>query len=380
MPSRRLIITAPRGSGGSYTHLTEVLPRLMKLRPGWDIELHASPEVLRASFGSERASWMRLLPSGSYADWLRWEFVDLPRLLRQDREALVWAPFGPALNIALARRAVWMSRNIIPLLPIRQWEVSRADRPRLRAMKAVIVLWARFARRTICVSHDARARLAKLASVDPARIPVIAHGVASVDERILCSTPELEALRSEPYLLHVGQPMAYRRTKELFRAYSEVALQRPDLPPLVVAGAARGPDASYERECLKSLDSAIRSNRARMLGHVHHADVLSLMAKAHAFLYPSVHENCPNVVLEALAAGRVGVYADIPTVRELADDAGVFVRDGGLPTLAEAIERAAFDQAARADIARRALARAPRFTWELTAEHTATVLDEVFAG
>jgi alpha-1,3-rhamnosyl/mannosyltransferase len=117
-----------------------------------------------------------------------------------------------------------------------------------------------------------------------------------------------------------------------------------------------------------------------VLGQISHADVLALMATAHAFLYPSVHENCPNVVLEALAAGRVAVYSDIAPVRELAGDAGLFVADPRPGNLTSAIERASFDAAHRQGVAVEARRRAARFTWERTADRTAAALDELFEG
>jgi glycosyltransferase involved in cell wall biosynthesis len=273
-----------------------------------------------------------------------------------------------------------MSRNIIPLLPYRQWEVSRADRPRLLAMQGMVVFWARFARQTICVSHDAQVRLARLARVRAERLRVIPHGVRPYDEVPACSTRELEAIRSRPYLLYVGQPAPYRRTRELFLAYSELSARRTDIPPLVVIGSARAADAAYERECMRCLEPAIQRKQVLVLGQLDHDDVLALMAKAHAFLYPSVHENCPNVVLEALAAGRVAVYADIPPVRELAADAGIFVDDLGGPSLVEAIERASFDDGLRRKIATAARCRAGHFTWERAAKETVAVLDSVLDG
>jgi glycosyltransferase involved in cell wall biosynthesis len=102
------------------------------------------------------------------------------------------------------------------------------------------------------------------------------------------------------------------------------------------------------------------------------------MSTAHAFLYPSVHENCPNVVLEALAAGRVGVYADIAPVRELTGEAGLFVRDPGPLTLSDAIEEAAFNEPRRLGIAQQASQRAKLFTWARTAEATAAMLELAF--
>lgn len=351
----------------------------MTLRPDWNIELHASPEVLRASFGTLGEPWMRPLSGSTYLHRARWEFGRLPQMLRSDPSLLVWAPFGPPANLALAPRTVWMSRNIIPLLPMRMWEVSRADMMRVLALRGNLMLWARTARKTIAVSKDAQMRLARLARVAPDSIPVIPHGVGPAPTSTPVGERRHESVRRQPYLLHVGQPTAYRRTRELFQAYARLADERPDLPPLLAAGTARRVDASYERTCTDLLESAVLRGQAHLLGQISHSEVMDLMAEAHAFLYPSVHENCPNVVLEALGAGRVGVYSDIPTIRELAGGAGIFVPTPSAENLAPAIVRASFDLQLRADVSREARLRAALFSWERTANLTAAALDAAFA-
>jgi glycosyltransferase involved in cell wall biosynthesis len=372
---RTLVVSALRGSGGAYTHLSRILPRIRRLLRSWHIELHASSTVLRACFGRAAEDWMRPLAGDGYIARLRWELVDLPRRLRANPRALLWAPFGPPLNVSLAPRSIWISQNLLPLLGARDLEVGSSDRLRIRALRPLYRHWARSARRTICVSSHARDRLARLANVDPASIAVIPHGVDPIPGTLRCSTPELESVRASRYVLNVGQPIAYRRTRELVGAFAILAARRPDVPPLAIVGKARGVDARYESECMELLAPLLRAGRAFFLGQVPHADTLALTASAHTFVYPSVHEDCPNVVLEALSARRVSVYADIPAVRELAADAGLFVADPRPEGLADALERAVFDAIERTRISKAAELRAPLFDWDRAAERTAAVIE-----
>jgi glycosyltransferase involved in cell wall biosynthesis len=320
---------------------------------------------------------MRPLGGADYGTRLRWEFVQLPELLRRDPDALVYSPFGPPLNLSIATRAVWASRNIIPLLPIETWEVSEADRGRLLAVRLLLVLWARASRGRICVSEHARQRLSALAGVAIGEIAAIPHGTDPASPRA-CSDAALERIRVRPYILHVGQAVAYKRTLELVRGYARLAARRSDLPPLVMVGRARAADQEYERLCLAELDPLIASGRAIALGQVPHPEALALMASAHAFVYPSVHEDCPNVVLEALAAGRVGVYADIPAVRELAGDAALYVRDPQPEPIAQALEAGVFDPNLRIRLGAEATRRAGQFTWGETVRRTIDELDAAF--
>jgi glycosyltransferase involved in cell wall biosynthesis len=83
-------------------------------------------------------------------------------------------------------------------------------------------------------------------------------------------------------------------------------------------------------------------------------------------------------VLEALAARCVAVYADIPGVRELTGEAGVFVSDPQPSTLELAIERATFDGTLRNRVSHDAWERSKHFTWDRTAELTAEALGLAF--
>jgi glycosyltransferase involved in cell wall biosynthesis len=103
---------------------------------------------------------------------------------------------------------------------------------------------------------------------------------------------------------------------------------------------------------------------------------VALAARARVVAYPSVHEDCPNVVLEALAGGRVLVCADIAATRELADSSAVFVRDPDPERIESALERAVYDEPLRRSLEQGALARAGLFTWDRTAARTIAVLEE----
>jgi glycosyltransferase involved in cell wall biosynthesis len=374
--SQTLIVTAPRGSGGAYALLRNALPRVMRLLPSWNIQVHALSEVLQACFGTTREPWMRPLPGEGYSARLHWEFRQLPALLRADANAIVWAPFGPPFNLMLARRTIWTCHNIIALLPARERELSRGNRTRIRLLRALFWHWARHGLSTVCVSQHARARLARLSRVDTEKIAVIPHGIDPIPSTARCSNDSLEQLRRDPYILHVGEPTPYRRTRELVEAFAVLARTHQQIPRLLMAGEATPADRAYAESCAPVLEPLRRQGHAVTLGTLPHGDVLALMAGARTFAYPSVHEDCPCVVLEALSAGRVGVYAEIPGVRELAADAGVFVSEVTVGALVGALERATFDEALRTAVASAARERAAHFTWDRAAERTATVLQE----
>jgi glycosyltransferase involved in cell wall biosynthesis len=348
IPKRpRIVVTAWRGSGGALNHLARVVGRL----PG---------------------DWLHEIRSQTRAARLRWEFVDLPALMQADSDALIFSPFGPLLNLSLAPRAIWMPQNIVPLLDFDAWEVSDADVPRNVALRYLFVSNARLSRSVVCVSKHARERIIALARIPAERVHAVPHGV---DAPASVPAPARLGWMALPYILHLGQLTPYRRTVEVIQGYAELARRRPDVPRLVIAGEVRPEDRDYGARCQDQLQPLIAEGRAVFAGRLTHPDALVAIARAHTIAYPSVHEDCPNAVLEALAAGRVSVLADIPATRELADQAAILVPDPTPHRLAEALERAVFDAGLRGRLEQQALRRGATFTWSRSAEELASVFD-----
>jgi glycosyltransferase involved in cell wall biosynthesis len=367
---RRLLITAPRGSGGTMTHLREVIPRLSRLMSDWQLELHAAPETL-ATLPDEGAPFARVpLPGAHYAARASWELFDLPRLAA-DRRTLIYAPFGPPFNLAVGPRCVFMARNIIPLLPPDTWEVSPAELARNHMLRVIFAAQARVARRVICVSQHAAARL-RLLSGRSDGIDVVPHGCAPVRTTDPTDDRVRDIVR-RPFLLSVGQPTPYRRVDELILAMNH--LGKDDAPPLVLVGDAREIDHAYAARCAALAEPLERSGRVIRLGQLRSPDVLALTAAATLIVYPSVHEDCPNVILEAMAAGKAIICADIPATRELADGVACFVEDPRAATLASAIRDLMGDDAGRQELAGRALERSSHYDWQRSAERTAEALE-----
>jgi glycosyltransferase involved in cell wall biosynthesis len=375
---RRVIVSAPVSSGGLYTHLRYVFPRLQAVEPDWTFEVHAPEVVLRSVFGRMNEPWMHVTGNGSLRERLRWEFRDLPALLRSDPSALLFAPFGPLLNVPLASRGVVKSENLLALVPHRGLDLRPAEQARLTIMRRVYVANARRARTLVCASRHARARLSTLSGVAEDRMCVVPHGIEPPPPGKACRSESAEAIRRRPYVLHVGQAWPYRRTLQLARGYAELVKRRPDAPPLVWVGAALPIQLGYQQRCLDVLRPLLDSGKAFHLGQVAHEDVLALTSSAHTIVYPSICEDCPNVVLEALGVGAVLVCADIPANRELADDQAVYVRESSPHGIADALERALFDTTLRARVQAGAHERASMFTWNRTAERIADALRDAF--
>jgi glycosyltransferase involved in cell wall biosynthesis len=121
--------------------------------------------------------------------------------------------------------------------------------------------------------------------------------------------------------------------------------------PVIMAGSASGPNGQY---------SPLRN--ARHLGELPHGEILQWMARSAIVASPSRYEPFGLAPLEAAQAGAALVLADIPTYRELWDQAALFAPADDAQAFAAAINRFASDDALRHEFAVRAKERSARFT------------------
>jgi glycogen(starch) synthase len=112
--------------------------------------------------------------------------------------------------------------------------------------------------------------------------------------------------------------------------------------PVELAGQSRG----------------VRARHARMLGPLPRPGLRARMAQAAIFAHPACYEPFGLAVLEAAQAGCALVLGDIDSLRELWDEAAMFVAPGDETALTAALEELIVDEPLRAQLAGRARRRA----------------------
>jgi glycosyltransferase involved in cell wall biosynthesis len=93
-------------------------------------------------------------------------------------------------------------------------------------------------------------------------------------------------------------------------------------------------------------------------------EVAELLGEAAVFAFPSLKEGLPLALLEAMASRKIVVASNIPSIREVLGDAGLYFPPGNPEELAERLEEALDGRGLRKEKGR--LAREivdERFTW-----------------
>jgi alpha-1,3-rhamnosyl/mannosyltransferase len=153
---------------------------------------------------------------------------------------------------------------------------------------------------------------------------------------------------------------------------------------LVIAGAwdLRYPEArelansSGVKTSTENGQHPVSSNQLPVwLGPVLEADLPALYSAATAFVFPSLYEGFGLPVLEAMACGTPVVCSNTSSLPEVAGDpsAALLVDPLDTEALAEALRLVLTNNNLRAELRRRGLARAARFTWQQTAAATLVI-------
>jgi len=285
-----------------------------------------------------------------------WEQLALP--VRARGAELIYSPANLA-PLASARNVV----VIHDLAPLRhpEWYGSAYVRWQRLALPRI----ARRARRVITVSEFSRGELVELLGLEHDDVSVVRGGVGEAFSPDADPAPARAAHRLDrPYALAVGTRVVRKNLAALERAAGALASAGVEL---VTAGSGRG----YMRE-----ESA---PAARPLGYVVEEQLPGLYAGARALVMPSLYEGFGLPCLEAMASGTPLVAADRAALPETCGNAALLVDPDDAEALAEALIRAATDDALRERLISAGRERAARFTWSRAAQDTDALIGGLLA-
>jgi glycosyltransferase involved in cell wall biosynthesis len=217
----------------------------------------------------------------------------------------------------------------------------------------------------LAVSEATAADARRLAGVAPTRLTVVPEGLAPGFERAEGAADRVRERHGleRPYLVYVGALDHRKDPRSLLRAWQVARAAGADVD-LVVAGAA-GRQAPADM------------GGARLLGYLEHADLVDVYSAATCLVFPSRYEGFGLPLLEAMGCGCPVVAYRNSSLPEVAGDAAVLVEDGDAEALGRAAAEIAADPRRAADLRRRGLERARRYTWRRTARATIAAYDSV---
>jgi glycosyltransferase involved in cell wall biosynthesis len=299
-----------------------------------------------------------------------WEKLCLSPLLKRLGADVLFCPGGiVGARVPAGCKTVTMFRNMIPFSPqqrrkygagamrIRNWLLERAM-ARSMAKADCVIFISEFARRVV------EKKVPRL----PGKTVVIPHGVNSVFRNN--HEPRPQWVPAGNYILYVSILDVYKAQLEVVRAFALLKARRPTAEKLILAGPDRSP---YARAVQDEIVRLGLRNDVLLSGPVAHDALPSLYRNALINIFASECENCPNIMLEALASGRPLLASSREPMPEFGGDAAVYFDPCSPQELAEKLEAIIDDPIRLTELSDKALqrsllydgSRAAQRTWEL---------------
>jgi glycosyltransferase involved in cell wall biosynthesis len=283
----------------------------------------------------------------------------LERLIEQGEVDLVnfHSQFTGVTGIPIARRY-----RIPPVFTMHNplWSDAAACQSRLQRTK----FWLEQRTETqadavICLSGHVMEHRVRYFGLSPARATVAPVGV---DDFWFQSRPisrlvkERYAPNGEPLILLVGRIAAYKNQLVLAQALPRLLAAMPNARLVFVGSQDSSP---YLRRVRAAVAEAHAESHVIFAGAVPLEELAQIYEIAQVFVLPSLHENCPQALLEAMAQGKAIVASDIPPVRELLPDGSAeLVPPLHHEAMAQTLIRLLRDDRAREELGARARKRA----------------------
>jgi glycosyltransferase involved in cell wall biosynthesis len=343
-----LLTLVPGELGGSETYVRELLRSLGRVGE-LDYRVLLPPAAPDAGEGlpSEVATDYRLAGSVPQRLLAMSEAAARPGRLRGRLAAAAVVHFPLTIRIPAVR-----TPSVVTLHDLQHLDLPSMFPRSERAFRRVA--WHRSVRaadRVIVVSEFVRRGAIEQLGIDAARIRVVALGL---DHAHLRPT----TVSREPFLLYPARRWPHKNHERLFEAFARLRRERPELRLVLTGGGS----------------TAALPEGVEALGRVAPAEVVSLMQRASALVFPSLYEGFGLPPLEAMACGCPVACSNIAALPETVGDAARLFDPHDPEAIAAAI-RDVLDEPE--PWIERGLERAAGFSWDATARGTEAVYREL---
>jgi glycosyltransferase involved in cell wall biosynthesis len=353
-------------TGGGATYLKNLL-RYLEPAEGLTIDVFAPPGLSLAGTANiriVRPCW----PTKNPLLRALWEVFILPAYLRQHKAAVLFCPGGVVSTpVPPGCKIVTMFRNMMPFDPDLVSSMPAGfGRLRVKILRPVLLWSLARADLVIFVSEFGKSVASRLVSIQNSC--VIRHGTSD-DFRTAGETlPWPFALKNRPnYILYVSTFLPYKNHKTVAMAYARLSESLRRKYAMVFVGQTTGAEGEDVRVFVQRAGLA---QQVVMLDEVPHDSLPGLYRNADLIVFASSCENCPNVLIEALGAGRPVLCSNVMPMPEIGGDAPRYFVPSDPEALAQAMNDVLLDPVHAMELATAAARRSELFDARVTARET----------
>ena len=361
-----------KGGVGVYTR--NILSELLKLdRKNHYLLLYRNPANLGLYAGYRNVKEV-VVPGANKAYW---DQVAVPLICWKEKIDIIFHPkftvpfFAPCKTVMVVHGADW-------LIPEQAQFYSPRD---VRYMRLVLPMYFRKASKVISVSQETTDNFLRLLNLSKEKIQTIYFAPAR-QFRQITDLDELNRVRvryklPERFILTLTKRKGDSRKNlgQVFKAY-ELYHTNSEAPYKLVIG---GQDCHLFRQEYGIPDDGYGAD-ILFPGWIDQEDMPAVFSLAGIYLYPSNLEAFPIPLTEAMACGTPIITSSVNGLKEIAGDAAIFVNPSDTSSIVDSISRLLSDPDLRTNLSRKGFERSTMFSWDLCAQNTLSLLEQIGAS
>jgi glycosyltransferase involved in cell wall biosynthesis len=352
--------------GGGATYLKNLL-RYLEPAEGLTVDVFAPPGLILASSPNVRIVRPRW-PTRNPLLRAVWEVFVLPGYLRTHKADVLFCPGGVvSTRVPPGCKIVTMFRNMMPFdADLVRSMPAGLGRLRVKILRPLLLRSLASADLVIFVSEFGKSVVSGLVSIQNSC--VIHHGTSDDFRTAGQTLPWPGAVKNRSnYILYVSTFLPYKNHKAVITAYARLPESLRRKFTMVFVGQSAGLEGDEVRAFI---DKAGLDQQAIILDEVPHESLPALYRNADLIVFASSCENCPNVLIEALGAGRPVLCSNVMPMPEIGGDAPRYFVPSDPEDLARAMNDVLSDPGHAMDLASAAAQRSKLFDASISVRDT----------
>lgn len=256
---------------------------------------------------------------GSHSGHL-WEQFDLPNYLKST---------GNPLLLCLCNTAPIFYRNKVATIHDVAFEAypKTFSKSFLWAYKFLIPKIARSSKQIFTVSNFSKKEIIKYYGIQESKISVIYNAVSSIFKPI-----EDSRLKKENYLLAVSSLNYRKNFVVVLKAFEKFQQINPNVSLFIIG------DLNSDNFQGVDISKYKKNPNIKFLGRVSDEELVRYYSNARGFVYPSIYEGFGIPPLEAQSCECPVLVSDIPPLREVIGDSGIYCNPYSVEDICEGME------------------------------------------
>ena len=284
-------------------------------------------------------------------------------------------PNGASLPISTLMPVVSTIHDLTPMV------MPHFSRRVTFLLKFLLSRSAKASARLITVSEHSKRDIVRICGVPPSKVHVVYEGY----DRAIFNDAKPDAVSHQallarlgihkPYILHHGAIQPRKNLVRLIAAYRQMLSRNNKLDfDLVLAGPLAW---QFEETVAAAQNNADNHGRVVLTGALADQDLSLLLRGAALAVIPSLYEGFCLPMVEAMACGIPTIAANSSCLPEVSGSVLRYFDPYSIDEQAACMHEALRSQDLRAELSNRGRERAQNFSWDLCAEETLNVVEQV---